>query len=196
MLKLERTAGPTGEGRGLPIPERIETARLVLRQPVSCDADAIFSAWASDPVVTRYMSWPCHTAVADSRAFIEASGRAWCEQPAGPYVIGLRVTGRLIGSCGFTFSEDGSAEVGYVLARSEWNRGYATEALRAQVGASESEGPISMHAAVHPDNTASQRVLVKCGFTHDGKSAVLVPFPNLGNVRSCLALRYVFLGGR
>ena len=49
-------------------PLRIETERLVLRVPRVEDAQAIFE-YASDPVVTRYLSWRTHTSVADTIAF-------------------------------------------------------------------------------------------------------------------------------
>ena len=173
----------------MPIPERIETTRLVLRRPARCDAEAIFSGWASDPIATRYMSWLRHASLADSLAFIELSDREWNEHPAGPYVIELRSMPRLIGSCGFTFGEDGSAEVGYILACTEWGRGHATEALDAQVDASASSR-IVLHAAVHPDNLASRHVLEKCGFACDD-AHVLAPFPNLGDGCTERAVRYV-----
>nr|MBA2355602.1 N-acetyltransferase [Acidobacteriota bacterium] len=45
-------------------PEQIETARLVLRRPVAKDAPAIFERYASDPEVTRFLSWPRHQSLA------------------------------------------------------------------------------------------------------------------------------------
>jgi len=41
-------------------PERIETARLVLRRPTAADAEAIFNRYAGDSDVTRYLAWPRH----------------------------------------------------------------------------------------------------------------------------------------
>lgn len=97
--------------------ERIETARLVLRQPSASDAEAVFLGWASDDVATRFMSWPRHQTLDDSRAFLDFSDVQWERWPAGPYLIEERSTGALIGSCGFTFRDSGLAEVGYILAR-------------------------------------------------------------------------------
>jgi RimJ/RimL family protein N-acetyltransferase len=37
-------------------PETLQTARLLIRRPVSTDAEAIFRRYASDPVVTCYLS--------------------------------------------------------------------------------------------------------------------------------------------
>jgi len=51
-------------------PERIETARLVLRRPVASDAHDIFARYASDPETTRFLGWPMHQSLADTRPSI------------------------------------------------------------------------------------------------------------------------------
>ena len=48
------------------LPQRIETARLVLRRPLASDAAGVFDGWASRRAETRFMSWPRHRTVADS----------------------------------------------------------------------------------------------------------------------------------
>ena len=72
--------------------ERIETARLVLRRPGGADAEAIFSSYASDPEVTRYLAWPRHLTIEATRRFLEFSDDEWTRWPAGPYVIEERAT--------------------------------------------------------------------------------------------------------
>ena len=39
----------------------IETERLILRRLEEADAEAIYRNWASDPEVTRFLTWPTHT---------------------------------------------------------------------------------------------------------------------------------------
>jgi RimJ/RimL family protein N-acetyltransferase len=56
----------------------------------------------------------------------------------------------------------GAVEVGYWIARSQWGRGVASEAL-AQFLQLEPRRPLLAHVATH--NLASRRVLEKCGFT-------------------------------
>jgi RimJ/RimL family protein N-acetyltransferase len=56
----------------------------------------------------------------------------------------------------------GDVEVGYWIARSQWGRGVASEAL-AQFLQLEPRRPLVAHVATH--NLASRRVLEKCGFT-------------------------------
>ena len=48
---------------------RIETQRLILRPITQEDAPAVF-AWASDPAVNRYMPYPLHKSIEDTRAWI------------------------------------------------------------------------------------------------------------------------------
>jgi RimJ/RimL family protein N-acetyltransferase len=159
-------------------PERIETARLVLRRPRAADAEAIFARYASDPDVTRLLSWPTHRTVADTRAFLEFSDGEWQRWPAGPYLIESH-DGRLLGSTGLGFETPLRASTGYVLARDAWGAGYATEALATLVGGVPDLGVQRLHALCHADHAASQRVLEKCGFTREALLRCHSEFPNL-----------------
>ena len=40
--------------------EPIETKRLILRRFTTDDAEDMFNNWASDPEVTRFLTWPTH----------------------------------------------------------------------------------------------------------------------------------------
>ena len=160
-------------------PERIETARLVLRRPRLADAEAIFRRYSSDPDVTRYLGWPRHTDVEHTRAFIQFSDSHWEQWPAGPYLIERREDGTLLGSGGLIFDTPTRAGTGYVLARDAWGHGYATEALAAVVDVARDAGVIRLYAYCHPDHRASAHVLEKCGFEREGIQRRFVEFPNL-----------------
>jgi len=54
-------------------PETLRTGRLVLRRARLDDAQAVFDAYASDPEVTRYMTW---TAAKDGASGPGTSGTA------------------------------------------------------------------------------------------------------------------------
>jgi RimJ/RimL family protein N-acetyltransferase len=45
--------------------ERLETERLILRQPRMDDAPVIFTAYRQDPAVTRYTTWRAHQRLQD-----------------------------------------------------------------------------------------------------------------------------------
>lgn len=159
-------------------PSRIQTDRLVLTPPAERDAEDIFDRFANDPEVTRYLGWPRHRSVADSRGFVAWSLDHWSRHPAGPYLVRALDDGRLLGSTGFTCDDDG-AMTGYVLARDSWGQGYATECLRAMIEVARTIELPRLDAFCHPDHRASQRVLEKCGFLRDESTVSQMVFPNL-----------------
>jgi ribosomal-protein-alanine N-acetyltransferase len=62
-----------------------------------------------------------------------------------------------------------SAEVGYSFSREFWNRGYATEALRAVLASAFESLPLNRVEAQHDlRNPASGRVMEKCSMTFEG----------------------------
>ncbi|MFN8381414.1 MAG: GNAT family N-acetyltransferase [Anaerolineales bacterium] len=60
-----------------------------------------------------------------------------------------------------SFEMDGEREVGYWIGREFWGKGIASESLK-QFLVQEVRRPLFAHVAKH--NTASRRVLEKCGF--------------------------------
>jgi len=162
----------------LQAPERIETARLVIRRPNPPDAATIFARYASDPAVTRYLGWPVHRSVDDTRAFLQFSDIEWKRWSAGPYLLETR-DGALIGSTGLSLETSYRASTGYVLAKDAWGRGYATEALQTMTILARSMGVRRLYAICHVDHEASWRVLEKCGFTREGILRKYAEFPNL-----------------
>jgi ribosomal-protein-alanine N-acetyltransferase len=78
--------------------------------------------------------------------------------------------GQVVGSIGFfgppALADDGvlEAEIGYGLVADARGRGVATEAVTGLLAHTDRVG-VRVRATVRPDNTASVRVLAKCGFT-------------------------------
>jgi len=172
---------------------QIETARLTLRQPGADDALAIFERYASVPQVTRFLGWPRHRTVEDTRAFLQFSAEEWERWPAGPYLIFSRGDGQLLGSTGLGFQTPQEAATGYVLAEDAWGRGYATETLAAMIDAAGRTGVIRLSAICHPEHVASRRVLEKNGFLRDDPPTRRAEFPNLTPGVQQDALCYVLL---
>ena len=71
-------------------PEAITTKRLLLRKPAVEDASDIFERYAADAEVTRYLAWPIHTSVDDTRAFLEFGDAEWEQWPAIPDLFACR----------------------------------------------------------------------------------------------------------
>jgi [ribosomal protein S5]-alanine N-acetyltransferase len=171
--------------------ESLQTARLLLRRPTLADAGAIFDRYASDPVVTRYLSWPTHRSLADTHAFLAWSDEEWEKWPAGSYLVFSREDNRLLGGTGLSFKSPTCAATGYVLARDAWGRGYATESLQAMVDLAREPGVKRLEALCHIDHRASARVLEKCGFHLEEILREHTEFPNLTPGQKSDVLSYV-----
>jgi RimJ/RimL family protein N-acetyltransferase len=90
--------------------------------------------------------------------------------PWGPRHVVRAVDGLVCGSIGFFGPPAAGAddvpetEVGYGLVADARGHGVATEALKGLLGETDRLG-VRVRASVRPENTASIRVLAKCGFT-------------------------------
>lgn len=73
------------------------------------------------------------------------------------------------------------AELGYVLGRVFWGRGYATEGVRAMMAHAPAAGFLGLEAYSFVDNPASARVLAKAGFNDLG--VVRRDYPERGGLR-------------
>jgi [ribosomal protein S5]-alanine N-acetyltransferase len=164
-------------------PATFETSRLRLRPPVVEDAAAIFNAYTQDAKVARYTTWSPHRSLDETRKFLER----YCEagRKAGTvfsWLMTMSEGGHAAGIIDFRLTA-GRAEVGYVLARRYWGRGFMTEAAGAVVEWVIAQPEIHrVWATVDLDNVASQRVLEKVGMVREGVLRRWVVFPNLGPV--------------
>lgn len=83
----------------------------------------------------------------------------------------LRRTGKIIGAIGLKnwSLQHSRAEVGYVLAREYWGKGYVTEALNAVLAFGFSEMELHrIEAKAVPENRGSTRVMEKAGMKFEG----------------------------
>jgi [ribosomal protein S5]-alanine N-acetyltransferase len=157
----------------------METERLFLRAPVQADVEAIFERYASDADVTRYLSWPRHRSLGETRAFIEFSDAEWRKGVTGPLLVFSRADGTLLGGTGLMFETPYRAATGYVFANDAWGKGYATETLRAMIELAGSLGVSRLAAVCHISHRASWHVMEKCGFEREGILKRHTVFPNL-----------------
>lgn len=162
----------------------LQTPRLSLREFMDGDAEAI-QVYAGDPEVTRCTSWGPNTPEATAAVLA-----GWLqEQRISPrtectLAIVRKEDGVLIGGTGFGMADwnTGTANFGYVLRRSAWGEGYATEAGRAVSEWALGElGLRRLMAHCEPANAASAHVLGKIGFERQ-EGLVSLPRTN-GEVR-------------
>jgi RimJ/RimL family protein N-acetyltransferase len=169
-------------------PETFETARLLARAPRESDAASVFSAYASDPVATRYLAWTPYTDLEKLTEFLRGRALAWTNGDGHyAYLLCLRGTDAPIGSIG-VFVDEPKAMFGYVLGRSYWGCGYAAEALTQLVAWTDTQPRIRRawaYCAV--ENVASTRVMEKAGLEREGVLRRSQVFPNLGpEPRDCV----------
>lgn len=171
------------------VPETFETARLRFRPPTEADAPVMFARYASVPAVTARLSWPRHTEVAQTLAFVHRARDTWAQAGLGPWLVFDRATGELLGSTGLEPNDDGTVTTGYLLVESAWGKGLASEILAAMVDQARAAGVPAVGACVHPDNAASVRVLEKAGLRRvDGPPTAW--FPNLDATKPLPVLHY------
>lgn len=169
-------------------PATFATARLAARPPRAEDAAAVFAAYASDPEVTRYLSWRAYSRVPPLEAFFCECAAQW-EKGAGPFawLLCLKGTTTPIGSIGMTL-DGGKAMFGYVLAKKFWHRGLAAEALTWLVDWSLAQPAIHRAwAFCDVENPASVRVMEKAGLGREGVLRKWHSCPTLGpEPRDCI----------
>lgn len=141
------------------------TERLLMRPLRVDDADALFAAY-NDAELMRYWSSGPHADVAETRAYLaprfdKDDWRSWA--------ITLRSDDRVIGTVSAGQRRAGVVEIGYLLARSAWGRGYAREAVSGLIDLLlRDEGNRRVFADTDPDNVASNALLSALGFRREG----------------------------
>lgn len=158
----------------------LSTRRLVLRPPRPSDADEIFERYATDPAVTRFLIWPIHRSIDETREFVQRYMRLGETEFHYPWVIERMEDGAVLGTIALRVRPPVS-ETGFTLARAEWGRGYGTEALQAVVNfAFAIPGVHRVQANCHVDNRASARIMEKVGMRREGRLRRFAVFPTIG----------------
>lgn len=174
----------------LPIPQLVQTQRLELRRLKYEDADEVFHSYASKPEVTRFVSWPTHERVADTRRFLDYAVNAWNQ--GTDYSFGIRLTGsnRFIGTFGI-INDMGKIQFGYALSPTYWGQGFATEVCVKMMSVLKSiEGIYRIGTLVDVDNVASSKVLLKAGLIEEARLPKWFRFVNQGNEpKDCILYR-------
>ena len=146
------------------INDELITGSLVLRKLKKEDAESIFNNWASDPEVTKYVTWNTHSSIEQSKQILNI----WLKEYENPktvrFGITLKDSGELIGAIDVVDYVDGNPEIGYCLSRKYWNKGYMTEACNTLVNYLFDIGYKTIVIEADENNIGSNRVIEKCGF--------------------------------
>ena len=129
---------------------------IVLRDVEDRDLDTFFDHWVDDEARRMAAFTP---ADAHDRAAFTAR---WERQRGNPSILVKTIVldGEPVGSIA-SWDNDGNREITYWIGRAHWGKGIASRALQAFL---DIELTRPLFAAAAADNTASLRVLEKCGF--------------------------------
>ena len=149
----------------------IETERLLLREFVEDDFDQIHE-YGSDPEVVKLVPFGPNTPD-ETSAFLQRCLDQQVAEKRKNYDFAtiVKAENKLIAGCGIhrINGHGNSAAFGYVLNRSYWGKGYATEAARALVKFGFDVLDVyRVEAICSLENIASARVMEKCGMRREG----------------------------
>ena len=142
----------------------LKTQHLSLRPLRPEDAQVLLRIYQTEGVL-QYFPNPIPPPLEKVQKFIAGQEKHWIEHGYGNWGILPKGESQIIGWAGLQYlPELNETEVGYLLNRPYWGKGYATEAAHAslQFGFEHFDFP-EIIALVHPDNAGSLKVAAKCG---------------------------------
>ena len=149
----------------------LETSRLILRRFRIEDAEDMYRNWASDPEVTKYLTWPTHMSVDVTRMVLNDWIPRYEDGAYFNWAIEWQETGRPIGNIAVVHLTDeiDATEIGYCLGRAYWGCGIMPEALTAVENYLFDEAGLNRITARHDvNNPKSGRVMEKAGMQREG----------------------------
>ena len=150
---------------------KLETDRLILRPFVKEDAEAMYRNWASDPEVTKFLSWPTYQTADDAHEILDIWTKQYSDVTFYQWAIELQKVGEPIGSISVVNFDDrvDMVEIGFCIGKPWWGQGIMTEAFQAVIDFLFGEvGVLRIEAGHDPNNPASGAVQRKCGLKYEG----------------------------
>lgn len=139
--------------------------KIALRPLIADDVDA-FLTWAGDPEVTRSLFWDHYGDRTLAEKFLQEIAEPH------PWFMAILMDGTPVGAVTLDKGKGRAAhraELGYVIAKSFWGQGIATEAVQLALEKGFQDlGIERIEAFVDPNNLGSVRVLEKAGLEREG----------------------------
>lgn len=148
----------------------IETERLILRKLTLDDAKDVYE-YASDKIITKYVTWYPHKSLDESVDFIKRHLDKYKLNEVTNWGIHHKADNKIIGSAGYMTCDFHSkkAELGYALSRNYWNQGIMTEVIKEAISFGfNTLRLIRIQALCKIENIASSRVMEKSGMEFEG----------------------------
>jgi len=152
----------------------LETDRLILRRQTPDDLDALWALY-TDPDVVRFIPDAPRNRE-EAREELEWHMNGHPRRPElGLWATIYKQTGAFIGRCGllpWTIDGQEEVEVAYLLAKTHWGQGLASEAAQAILAYGfEQLGLSRLICMIEPGNLASIRVAERIGMTFEKEAA-------------------------
>ena len=147
----------------------IKTERLVLRQMLENDAEALFEL-RSDPVMMQYFDRPLMASMEEALQFVTTTKQLFSENNGLQWAITLADNPQMIGTISFWKIDKAHhrGEVGYMLGAAHQHKGLMQEALAAVLDYGFRTLRLhTVEANVNPANEASIKLLEKIGFVRE-----------------------------
>lgn len=146
----------------------IRTKRLMIQPYRDSDCAAMVKLLCNEHIKKPFMI-PDFTTVQEAEELFYKF-KEWSYEEKR-YERGIYLDGELIGFVNDVEAENDWIELGYVIHPKHENRGYATEVLRAVITDLFAKGYREIRAGAFQENTASCRVMEKCGMQRIEKTA-------------------------
>lgn len=165
----------------------IETTRLILRQFVESDAQPMYDNWASDPEVTRFLTWPPHQSPEVSAMVTQSWVAEYHRKDFYQWAIVPKEFGEPIGSISVVRQEGDTFEIGYCIGKKWWRKGITSESLAAVMDFLFDQVGVRRIEAKHDvNNPGSGAVMKKCGLRFVG----IIPQSDRNNQGICDCCHY------
>lgn len=149
---------------------RLESERLFIREWEPADRPA-FAAIVQDGVVMEHLHAGLPYSETEVDDWLARQARQLAEHGVCMGALCDKATGSIVGISGTQpLGTTGDLEIGWILARDTWGRGYATEAGgMAMRHVLETLGRPRVVAIIDPANEPSKRVAARLGMTYEAR---------------------------
>ena len=152
----------------------LETDRLILRRFAETDDESMFRNWCADPDVTKYLMWPTHKSIVETKRVLHDIWLSkYDELNFYQWAIVNKNINEPIGSIGVVKHDEQTkmVHIGYCIGKAWWHKGYTSEALIRLVWFFFEEAGINRIESRHdPRNPNSGKVMQKAGLKYEGTS--------------------------
>ena len=151
--------------------KKLKTDRLLLRRFELSDAEDMFKNWATNPNVTRFLTWQPHGSIEVTRGILTEWVYSYAKPDFYQWAIVLDEIDEPIGSLSVVRINEAvdEVEIGYCIGEKWWRQGYTSEAFSRVIEYLFDEVGAKRICAKHDtQNPNSGRVMVKCGLEYEG----------------------------